>query len=1127
MEFGRLAGGEIYITVEDEGLDGGARVLRERPQPAKKAAATEAKRGKLGGARPPVRETRLSEKRARGRASSLSSEGSEGLSEGLSEEETIDSEAVPATPVESEELSLAERTPREERSVAATAAAAAAPTSASHAVVLRDYQSAVVRRMVARCSKQHGILLVHSMGSGKTASALAIAENMGISNSVLILTPKGLDTSFRKDAAEYHIDLSRYQFLDYDDLKSLLSTDDSEIEGRVRDVTETIRNSVVICDESHNLIKILRDTACSNPYVRNQFIGAFRMSRKVVLLSGTPMTTGWGDFAALVNLAAGVYVAPGDDERFAAEFSTVGAVNYIGSLLSLAQSAAQLLSVTGRALSYVSMAASYAGSSTYELVRKSTSGIAGFLTSVLASATKGYVAGEAGVANELINFNLATMKAESSVGILSSICLFALGSSDLSKGSLDLPRVFKVLKPYVSYFDTSQIEDEVERLSAEGVSELLAEQKKKLLDFPYVAYHEDSVSPDEFQVQQIVKNSVRTGLISTESLSLVGRIDPDDYTGTSFESVDDRKTWNEKMRVIGNLSSDCSVLDILPTHQEFRMNAVAVRSRRYLGVVKPGKKRDNNLKFFTCVKYLHAFNLISMYRQKNNYIPIVYTNFDRFGLQTFGAFLSDMGYAYLVLHPDDDQETRSSIEALANTLIPTGNFELMPHLSPICVLVHPKITEGINFYYAPAIICMEPVVGYGTQEQVYARVVRSLNADKREAIENDGNFDFVEGSEATDKQANKNPTPTIRRRVVKHVHQLCVGFTNTIYNISGVLQNYIGLRIRSLVDFMLVFRALRAGAYKIVGNLVYVTILVGRGIRKVVRIGKEILKSLGSSAIRAAKATLEASLILLLKAYVAMPLENKKMKIRRADGSETVVDTLHDLQVFFTGDLVPHPAGEDEVEVVEESRRVIDEVFEEAAETSINAGVLGKVSDSLLRVRAFLREYAENVGRTVADDPFAFYRSRIRNFDVFGPYPDGIVLADNDNQKLQFSILKKSLANLKDDSVTCDVDDLVTIKEDGTPVDLCKAVTTFKEFYKSDPTPNMCYEFNERLATRGIEYMLRERREAYAEATGAGRSIGAVDDDEDESRSIFDYLPFLSWARYPRSTERPPFREDR
>lgn len=1121
MEFGRLAGGEIYITVEDEDLDGGARVLRERPQPAKKAAAAEAKKGKLGEARPSIRETRLAGKRARGRASSLSSEESEGLSE----EETIDSEAVPATPVESEELSLAERsTPREERPTAA---------ASSSQVVLRDYQSAVVRRMVARCSKQHGILLVHSMGSGKTASALAIAENMGISNSVLILTPKGLDTSFRKDAAEYHIDLSRYQFLDYDDLKALLSTDDSEIEGRVRDVTETIRNSVVICDESHNLIKILRDTACSNPYVRNQFIGAFRMARKVVLLSGTPMTTGWGDFAALVNLAAGVYVAPGDDDRFAAEFSTVGAVNYIGSLLSLAQSAAQLLSVTGRALSYVSMAASYAGSSTYELVRKSTSGIAGFLTSVLSSVTKGYVAGEAGVTNELINFNLATMKAESSVGILSSICLFALGSSDLSKGSLDLPRVFQALKPYVSYFDTSQIEDEVERLSAEGVSELLAEQKKKLLDFPYVAYHEDSVSPDEFQVQQIVKNSVRTGLISTESLSFVGRIDPDDYTGTSFESVDDRKTWNEKMRVIGNLSSDCGVLDIVPTYQDFTMNAISVRSRRYTSIVKPGKKRDNNLKFFTCVKYLHAFNLISMYRQKNNYIPIVYTNFDRFGLQTFGAFLSDMGYAYLVLHPDDDQETRSNIEALANTLIPTGNFELMPNLSPICVIVHPKITEGINFYYAPAIICMEPVVGYGTQEQVYARVVRSLNADKREAIENDGNFDFVEGSEATDKQRNRDPTPKIRRRVIKHVHQLCVGFTNTIYNISGVLQNYIGLRIRSLIDFMLVIKALRAGAYKIVGNLIYVTILVGRGIRKVVRIGKEILKSLGSSAIRAVKATLETSLILLLKAYVSMPLENKKMTIRRADGTETVVENLHDLQLFFTGDLVSYPAeGEDredrdEAEAVEESRRVIDEVFEEAAETSINAGVLGKVSDSLLRIRAFLKEYAENVGRTVADDPFAFYRSRIRNFDVFGPYPDGIVLADNDNQKLQFSILKKSLANLKDDSVTCDVDDLVTIKEGGTPVDLCKAVTTFKEFYKSDPTPNMCYEFNERLATRGIEYMLRERRAAYAEATGAGRAISAADDDDDESRSIFDYLPFLSWARYPRSTDRPPFREGR
>jgi hypothetical protein len=72
---------------------------------------------------------------------------------------------------------------------------------------------------------------------------------------------------------------------------------------------------------------------------------------------------------------------------------------------------------------------------------------------------------------------------------------------------------------------------------------------------------------------------------------------------------------------------------------------------------------------------------------------------------------------------------------------------------PVCVILHPSIREGIGFDYSPKLIALEVPYGMGTREQIYARVLRSVNAEKRKICYVDGTFtknsDIAERKPAT------------------------------------------------------------------------------------------------------------------------------------------------------------------------------------------------------------------------------------------------------------------------------------------------------------------------------------------------------------------------------------------
>jgi hypothetical protein len=176
---------------------------------------------------------------------------------------------------------------------------------------------------------------------------------------------------------------------------------------------------------------------------------------------------------------------------------------------------------------------------------------------------------------------------------------------------------------------------------------------------------------------------------------------------------------------------------------------------------------------FTNYKYEYAMNLIIEARLKFNYLPVVYSNFNKRGMETFSAYLTSQGFNHIVLHTKAPLEIRrkriqeaqrsypKTPISLTNLKNQPGIFTTItsaftenkgkgwPNLSnpevvklvsdyskladnPVCVLVHPDLQEGLDLKYNEVMICLEPMLGIGNQEQVYGRIMRSMGKDEYE-----------------------------------------------------------------------------------------------------------------------------------------------------------------------------------------------------------------------------------------------------------------------------------------------------------------------------------------------------------------------------------------------------------
>ena len=143
----------------------------------------------------------------------------------------------------------------------------------------------------------------------------------------------------------------------------------------------------------------------------------------------------------------------------------------------------------------------------------------------------------------------------------------------------------------------------------------------------------------------------------------------------------------------------------------------------------------------------------------HRYLPLVYSYTEDYGTSLFGYYLSSKNFKYILVHtsqkglPINDgykaefeaflsSEDKNTLKAkIVNKKIQDLldfnkflAFEAMyrynDNKSPLCVLLDPTMTEGLNATYNPAMFILEPCNTFGDQEQVYGRVLRKYDLTK-------------------------------------------------------------------------------------------------------------------------------------------------------------------------------------------------------------------------------------------------------------------------------------------------------------------------------------------------------------------------------------------------------------
>lgn len=185
----------------------------------------------------------------------------------------------------------------------------AAPIRPALATIkMQPHQKAPVDYLLKH-PEQKGLLLYHSLGSGKTYAALAYTEKSP-NQSVIILLPEFLKSNWITQMKSFGVkDSSRYEMITMNETDKFLKRD--------------LKKTIVIVDEVHKLIQKIR---LGNAKTSEQLIAIYQKLKtadKLLLLSGTPIFVDTSDIAYLGNLFSTDDPYPIDPIKFRTEFMRI------------------------------------------------------------------------------------------------------------------------------------------------------------------------------------------------------------------------------------------------------------------------------------------------------------------------------------------------------------------------------------------------------------------------------------------------------------------------------------------------------------------------------------------------------------------------------------------------------------------------------------------------------------------------------------------------------------------------------------------------------------------------------------------------------------------------------------
>jgi len=148
--------------------------------------------------------------------------------------------------------------------------------------------------------KHFGLILYHSMGSGKTITSLAMSNQFA--NDIIVVATKSSRKNFQDDIQKMikqgaKIDPSKITILTYQKAIS-----------KIKDKQLDFNNKIVIIDEAHRLRNVSKLTSILISECFNAF--------KLILLTGTIFYNGLSDLSILVNMIKRADVLPETSREF-------------------------------------------------------------------------------------------------------------------------------------------------------------------------------------------------------------------------------------------------------------------------------------------------------------------------------------------------------------------------------------------------------------------------------------------------------------------------------------------------------------------------------------------------------------------------------------------------------------------------------------------------------------------------------------------------------------------------------------------------------------------------------------------------------------------------------------------
>ena len=196
---------------------------------------------------------------------------------------------------------------------------------------LFSYQK-LLEMYMAHNSPYRGILLYHTLGSGKTITAINVAEALG--HDTVVLLPKSLQNNFIEEVITFVPEFNRpdeYKNMNYDEKKKFdrelykkvnkkykfVSSNSGKSAEKIAEIgvsdesmgrfikgVKSLDNKLLIIDEVHNLmVNVINASAKNGSKILNMIMNARNL--KLIFLSGSPVVSDPFELGVMFNMLRG------------------------------------------------------------------------------------------------------------------------------------------------------------------------------------------------------------------------------------------------------------------------------------------------------------------------------------------------------------------------------------------------------------------------------------------------------------------------------------------------------------------------------------------------------------------------------------------------------------------------------------------------------------------------------------------------------------------------------------------------------------------------------------------------------------------------------------------------------